>query len=445
MKIIHHLGQTFIVALALTVLAIGNTMAQPNIQQLKTPAGITVWLVESHQIPIISVEVDFRAGSAYDPAGQEGLANLTASLLDEGAGKLDATAFKEALDDLGARFGATADTTDINVTMDTLVDNRQKAFELLGQSLQSPRFDADALARVRTAILSGIKRGEENPGVVANRAFDKAIFGTHPYAHPSNGTLASVAKLDGAMTHAFWQKNFNRANMVVSVVGDTTPAEIEKLVDTALAGLPAGKSKNADQPSVTKIADAAPVHIQKDTPQASVMLGHLGIPRNHPDFWNMLVMNELLGGGVLTSRLYKSVREEHGLAYGVRSANYPLPGSGEWLISVETGNATVQQALDLIRAEVKRMQTTVPEQHEFNDVIDYLTGSFPLRTDTNQKILSYLSLMQMENLGADYMKNWVARVRAVKPEDLQRVAKTYIHPDRMALVVVGDGAALKAK
>jgi zinc protease len=231
----------------------------------------------------------------------------------------------------------------------------------------------------------------------------------------------------------------------VSVVGDTTPAEIEKLVDTALAGLPAGKSKNADQPSVTKIADAAPVHIQKDTPQASVMLGHLGIPRNHPDFWNMLVMNELLGGGVLTSRLYKSVREEHGLAYGVRSANYPLPGSGEWLISVETGNATVQQALDLIRAEVKRMQTTVPEQHEFNDVIDYLTGSFPLRTDTNQKILSYLSLMQMENLGADYMKNWVARVRAVKPEDLQRVAKTYIHPDRMALVVVGDGAALKAK
>ncbi|HEX2859901.1 MAG TPA: pitrilysin family protein [Alphaproteobacteria bacterium] len=432
-------------ALALSLIIGSNVMAQPQIQQIKTPKGITVWLVESHQIPIISLEVDFRAGSAYDPKGHEGLANFTATLLDEGSGNMDANAFKEALDDIGARLGANADTTDLNITLNTLTENRAAAFKLLGQSLQSPRFDDEAVVRMRTSILSGLKRAEEDPGTVASRAYYKKTFGTHPYAHPVQGTPASVAKFNGQLAREFWAKNVNRANMVVSVVGDITAAEVEKLVDESLGNLPAGTVKNPDFKAPAKPVAASVTHIQKDVPQASVIMGHFGLPRSHPDFWNMLVANELLGGGVLTSRLYKSVREEHGLAYSVRSGNYPLPGAGDWQVSVETGNATTQQAIALIRKEIERMRTTEVDAKEFNDVIDYLVGSFPLRTDTNRKILGYLSMMQMENLGPDYMTNWVERVKAVKPADIQRVAKEYFHPDAMALVIVGDGPALKAK
>jgi zinc protease len=422
-----------------------NGMAQPKIEQITTPKGITVWLVESHQIPMVSAEVDFRAGSAYDPAGKDGLANFTASLLDEGAGKLDAFAYKQALEDIGARLSPGADTTDLSVTLTTLTEHAGRAFELLGLALREPRFDAEAATRIRLAILTGLKRAEENPSTVAGRAFGPALFGNHPYAHPASGTQASVAKLGAQMAREFWARNITRANMVVSVVGDIDAATVARLVDASLGDLSAGTARNPDPAAPTPAADPAPVYLKRPVPQAAVLLGQYGLPRTHPDYWNLLVANEVLGGGVLSSRLFHSVREKHGLAYDVRSMNVPLPNAGEWFVSLQTGVATVQQALDLSRAEIEKMRTKPVGVQEFKDVIDYLVGSFPLRMDSNNKILGYLTVMQMEKLGPDYLRTWTDKVKAVKRADITRVAKTYWHPDRMALVVVGDGPALKAR
>ncbi len=431
-------------AVGLAAVTMGEqAMADPKIQQLVTPAGVPVWLVESHQIPMISVEVAVRAGTAFEPANEGGIANLTASLLDEGAGEMDSHAFKEAMDLIGMRLGASADLLDVSVNMDTLAEHKGRAFELLGLAMREPRFDDEPVARLKQATVAGLKRSEESPSAVAQKAFGPALFGRHPYARRVSGSLESVPTLTGAMAKAYHADQFTRKNMVVSVVGDITPDVLLPLVDKALAGLPEGHGRNA-----VETGPAAPerqnVHIQKPVPQATVLVGQFGVPRDNPDFWSVLVMNELLGGGVLTSRLFDSVREKNGLAYDVRSMNVPLPFNGSFVLSVQSDNAKVQKALDLMSAEVDRLRTVEPSQQEYDDVMAFLTGSFPLRLDSNAKILGYLTLMQMEGLGPDYLELWTARVRKVTRGDILRVAQTYLTPDRMTMVLVGNGPALKA-
>jgi zinc protease len=425
-----------------------NAMADPNIQQLTSPKGITVWLVESHQIPMVSVEVVFRAGGAFEPAGKDGqgtgLANLTASMLDEGAGNMDAKQFKEALDAIGARFGAGADKLDSTIHLSTLSEHKDEAFRLMGLALNQPRFAPADVARIKAAIIAGIKQGEENPGVVASKQFMSEVFGDHPYGWQVSGSEKSVAALTDADARNWWKTQYTRANMVVGVVGDITPAEAVKMADATLATLPAGTTRNAVT-AAPRPTQPQRVVIQKDIPQASVMVGHLGLPRDDKDYFAMLVMNEILGGGALTSRLGEVVREKHGLVYDVRSVNMPLPLAGTFFVQLQTENAKAQQALTLVKEELERIKAKPVEGQEFSDVIDYLAGSFPLRIDSNAKILDYLTLMQMENLGPDYLNTWVGKIRAVTPADVQRVAKRLIHEDKMALTIVGDGPALGAK
>lgn len=420
-------------------------MAEPQIQQLTTPKGIAVWLVESHQIPMVSAEVAFRNGSAFEPAAKAGLANLTASLLDEGAGDMDAKAFTEALDGIGARLGAGADKLDTSVNLTTLSDHKERAFELLGLAVREPRFDAADVARVKEAIVAGIRQSEESPQAVTSKQFMAAVFAGHPYGRPSVGEEATVTGLSAEDVKGWHAAQYTRANMVVSVVGDVTPAEVVRLVDGALAGLPAGEARNRMVEAPAPVAGKV-VATRKEVPQAAVMVGHLGLSRDDPDYWPMLVMNDLLGaGGGLTNRLVDVVREKHGLVYHVGSTNIPMPLAGVFLVQLQTENGKAQFALELVKKELQRMQDTAPTAEEFADTVDYLAGSFPLRIDSNAKILTYLSLMQMEGLGVDYLDTWVDHVRAVTPADVQRVAKRVLHPDAAVLSVVGDGPALKAK
>lgn len=421
-----------------------NVARGQEVQKVVTPKGITAWLIEARGLPMVSVEVNFRAGAAFEPAGQEGLSDFTAALLDEGAGKLKAKEFKEELEAIGARFGAGADGQDISVNLTTLSEHKERAFELLAMAVNAPRFDKDAVGRVRDAMLANIKRGDEDPSVVAWRMFRPAIYGNHPYANSGEGTLQSVGKLDGKAAAAWHRAQFNKANMVVAVVGDISAKELAALLDKALGDLPAGKERNA-----IKVGPAAPVSgvevAKMEVPQGTVLLGHLGMPRTDPDFYAMLVMNEILGGGVLTSRLGADVREKHGLVYDVRSVNVPLPFHGMFYVSLATDNTKVEKALGLVRKHLKAIADEPVTTQEFDDAKAYLIGSFPLRLDSNGKLLNMLALMQSEGLGRDYMAEWPKRIAKVTREDIQRVAKKLIKPEAMRLVVVGDGPALQVK
>ncbi|MFZ2620744.1 MAG: pitrilysin family protein, partial [Alphaproteobacteria bacterium] len=374
--------------MAIAAITVGHT--DPKIQTVTTKNGITAWLVESHSIPMISMEFSFRAGTAFEPANKSGVAAMLAGMMDEGAGDLDATAFQQAMEDIGARFGAGADTLDFNVNLSTLTENRHDAFKLLKLALEKPRFDTDALERIRDATMAGLRQEQENPSAVAARAFDTALFGTHPYGRPVDGTLKSVPTLTQADVAAFYNTHMTKANMVVSVVGDITPAELQTVLDDVLGNLPAGTTRNAIAAAPKAITPQV-VKVERDIPQASVMFGHLGISRDDPLYFPALVLNDILGGGGFRSRFMNEVREKRGLAYGAYSSFVPMPFAGTFVAQVQPKNDKVHESVAIMKEQMALLATEGATKQEYDDAISYLTGSFPLRLDSNGKILGYLS------------------------------------------------------
>lgn len=415
-----------------------------KIEEIVTPKGLHVWLVQAPELPMVAVELNFRAGAMLEPKAKQGVAQFTAALTDEGAGAYDAKAFREELDAIGARFGASTDMQDFGINLTSLSEHKARAFELMGLAVTQPRYDEDAVARMRDALLADIRQGDEDPATVAWRLFRPAVYGDHPYANGGEGTLKSVGSLTAADARAWHDRYFTKANLRVTVVGDITAAELVPLLDKALGSLPQGDVRyamdKAPQATVPQV-----VKKQMPVPQSTVLMGHLGLPRSDPDFYAMLVMNEILGGGVLTSRLGLDVREKHGLVYGVNSVNAPLPYNGMFYVSLATGNTNVAKALELVRKHVRAIRDVPVSDEELADTKAYLIGSFPLRLESNAKLLAMVSMMQNEDLPRTYLSDWPQKIADVTRADVQRAAQRLIAPDAMALVVVGDAEALDAK
>ena len=414
-----------------------------KIEEVTTPKGLKAWLIRAPNLPMVSVELNFRAGSMLEPVAKQGVAHFTAALMDEGAGPYDARQFREELDAIGARFGASTDTQDLSINLTTLTEHKARAFELMGLALNQPRFDADAVERMRDGMMADIRQGDEEPSNVAWRLFRPAIYGGHAYANNGEGSLETVGNLSAEDAKLWHTQGFTKANVMIAAVGDITPEELAKLLDGALGDLPAGDARAAITVAPEVVAPTI-IRKQMDVPQGTVLLGQLGLPRSDPDFYAMLVMNEILGGGVLTSRLGADVREKHGLAYGVNSVNAPLPYAGMFYVSLATGNDTVAKALELVRKHLHLIRDEPVTKDEFDDAKAYLVGSFPLRLDSNGKLLNMLAMMQSENLPRSYLADWPKKIAAVTREDIQRVAKKLIKPNDMTLVVVGNGKALEA-
>ncbi len=436
--------RSFKIFLILIILTLGEIMtvqAEPNIKVVKTPKGLTAWLVESHTIPMISVDVSFRAGAAFDGEGMEGLASFTASLMGEGAANMDAKAFKEKLDSIGARFASGVDKLDFSVYLDTMTEHKEKAFKMLGQAITAPRFDAAAVKRIKEATLADLKRGEEDPGTVAARVFNKTVFQGHVYGHASNGKTKTVEAFSVNHVRDFYKEHLTKNNMVISVVGDITPEELSTLLDNALAGLPAGRRyKISVAPK-----EVSPVlkRIQMPVPQSTIYMGHLGISRDDPDYYASYVMNQILGGGGFSAYMMEEVREKRGLAYYAYSSFSPLPYAGSFMARAGTKNENVDEAVQVMKDQMSRIINTPVNEKVFKDTLAFLTGSFPLKIDSNRKILGYLSTMQMENLGQDYLTQWIDRVKAVKLEDIQRVAKRLLSVEELIVIIVGGEAEVK--
>ena len=425
----------------LTVVSGAN--AAVNIQSFTTPKGLNVWLVESHEIPMVSVEIGFRAGGSFDPPQREGLAYFTSALLNEGAGHLDATSFQEEVDKIGASIGGSADKLNLTIGLTTLSEQIDPAFYLLGLAVREPRFDEKAAERIKGQILASLKRDEENPGSVISKNYRRAIYGLHPYGKPLKG-FADTVELFSSKNAAFFHKNYmTRENMVISVVGDVTKAKLSKLLDENIADLSRGKKRQ----KVALAPDApfaAIVKVPMAVPQAHIMMGHQGISRHDPDYFAAYAMNYILGGGGFNSRLMEEVREKRGLAYSVYSYFAPLPHAGSFTASVQTKNKDAFKTISLMRKEFHRMRDALVSEKEYEGAINYLTGSFPLRIDSNSKILGYLTTMQMENLGIDYLSTWQNKVKSVTREDMQRVARRLLQPENLVTVIVGDEEAIEA-
>lgn len=415
--------------------------AEINIQEVTSPGGIKAWLVEDHSIPFTALELRFRGGTSLDAPGKRGATYLMAGLLEEGSGEMQAQEYARALEKLAASFGYDTDRDSLSISAQFLSENRDDAMALLHQTLHQPRFDQDALDRVRAQVLAGLRSDLKDPNEIAGRAFAKMAYGDHPYGSPGKGTIDSVSDLSRQDMFDAYEAIFARDRLYVSAVGDISPAELGALLDSLLGDL---AETGAPLPGPAEVAIKGGVSIvDYDTPQSVALFGHSGIARDDPRFFAAYIMNQILGGGSFESRLMTEVREKRGLTYGVYAYLYPQDLASVYLGQLGSANEKMAEAVEVIQSEWQRLAGEGVTEKELADAKTYLTGAYPLRFDGNGRIASILVSMQMDRLPIDYVKTRNDHINAVTLEEINRVASEILLPEQLHFVVVGRPEGLR--
>jgi zinc protease len=429
-------------AAAFAVLLALPAHAAVEIQEVTSPGGIKAWLVEERSIPFAAIEIRFRGGTSLDEPGKEGAANLMMGLLEEGAGDMDAQGFAEARESLAASFEFDASQDAVSVSARFLTENRDEAVALLREALIAPRFDEDAVERVRAQVIAGLRSDATDPNEIASRTFDTLAYGAHPYARPSEGTIESVTALTRDDIVAAHAQTMARDRIYVGAVGDIGPEELGALLDTLLGDLPA---EGAPLPGEAEFLLPGGVSVVPfDTPQSVALFGHSGIPRDDPDFFAAFVANEIFGGSGFQSRLMEEVRVKRGLTYGIGAYLVNNDRSDLVLGQVASANDKMAETIDVVRAEWARIAAEGVTQEELDSAKTYLTGAYPLRFDGNGTIARILVGMQMDGLPVDYIETRNDKVNTVTLADIQRVVKRIYRPEDLHFVVVGQPAGVEA-
>lgn len=415
--------------------------AEIPIRSVTSPGGITAWLVEDRSIPFAALEIRFAGGTNLDAPGKRGSVNLMAALIEEGTGDMDAQAFAAARDGLAAEFRFTAGTDALAVSARFLTENRDQAVDLLRQALTAPRFDPDAVERVRGQVLANIADSRQDPATLASEAFDRIAWGeAHPYGSSGDGTAESVAALTRDDIMAAHRGALARDRVFVAAAGDIGAEELGRLLDTLLGDLPATGA--AMPPAAQWQATGGVTVVDYPVPQASVIFGHDGIARDDPDFFPAFILNEIIGGDRFGSRLMTEMREKRGLTYGVGTSLAPMDLGAMYLGQFASDNAKVAEAIGVVQAEWARIATGGVTDRELADAKAYLTGSYPLRFEGNAAIARILVGMQMDDLPIDYPVTRNDKVNAVTQDDIRRVAARIFRPGNLRFVVVGEPQGL---
>jgi zinc protease len=428
---------------ALTVMLFAlPARAAIDIQTVTSPGGITAWLVQEDNIPFTALEIRFRGGSSLDPQGKDGAVNLMTALIEEGSGDMDAQAFAAARDGLAASFGFSSDIDTVAVSAQFLTENRDQAVALLRQAITTPRFDPDAVERVRGQVLANLRSDEKDPGSIANRLFREQAFAGHPYAMNGDGTPETVPNLTRDDLIAAHQATLTRDRVFVAAAGDISAAELGQLLDDLLGGLPA---TGPALPGRVDPALTGGVTVQDfPGPQSLVLFGHSGIKRDDPDFFAATILNEILGGSRFSARLMTEVREKRGLTYGIGTSLVGYDNSELVMGQASVANEKVAEAVEVIRAEWARIATEGITEDELAATKTYLTGAYPLRFDGNGPLASIMVNMQLIGLSADYPQTRNDKVNAVTLADVKRVAASLFRAEDLRFVIVGQPTGVQS-
>ncbi len=429
-------------ALRIALAALAFVVALPafawalDIQTLDAGKGLEVWYVTDHSLPMIAMSATLPAGSAYDPAGKDGLAAFAAALMDEGAGKMNAQAFQSALNSRGIRLSVAPGRDVVHISLVTLTEHAAEAFQLLGLALSQPRFDSDAIARVRAQILASLEADKEDPGTVAGREFYRKFFRDHAYAHPVDGDATSIGAVGAADLKDFAKSHWVRGRTQIAVSGDVDADTLKSLLASAFAKLP--PAPPAAPPPVGRTGAPGLDVVAMDVPQPAAIFGLPGIKRSDKDFIAATVANYILGGGGFSSRLMDEVREKRGLTYGISTRLEPYRQGGVWIGQVSSKTASMREAIAIVRQTMKTFAADGPTAKELADAKTYLTGSFPLAFDSNVGIARQLNTFQSEGLGVDYVANRNALIEAATAADVRHVAARLFNPAKLTVVVAGS-------
>jgi zinc protease len=404
-----------------------------TIERVVSPGGIEAWLVHEPAVPMIAIDFAFVGGAAQDAPGKGGTASLVASLLDEGAGDLDAKTFHARLERKAIELGFQAERDTLRGTLRTLTENKDEAFEYLRLAVTQPRFDQSDVEVIRAQILSMLRRATTSPTDIANLRWWQVAFADHPYGRPVNGTLESVPTVTIADLKDYTHRVLARGNLKVAVVGDIDAETVKVMLDRVFGGLPA-------QPELKPVPNVSPqglgrrIVVKVDVPQAVLAFGGPGIARKDPDFMAAYIVNHILGGGAFSSRLYQEVREKRGLAYSVYDSLVWLNHSALFLGGTATRADRAGETLDVIDKEIHRLADDGPTADELAKAKAYLNGSFVLNLDTSSKIAAVLVQLQLDGLGIDYFTRRPEMINGVTLEDARRVAKRMLDSGMLVTV-----------
>jgi len=381
------------------------------------------------------MEYAFSGGASQDPPGKPGVGNLVADLLDEGSGDLDSKTFHERLDRRAIELSFQASRDQFRGSLRMLKDNKDEAYDLLRMALTSARFEPADVERIRGQVISTLRRESTNPSTLAGRKFLEVAFGNHPYSRPATGTLDSVPKIEISDLKDYTRRIVAKDTLRIAVVGDVDPDTLGKLLDKTFGGLPA-KAELMPIPDVVAAKPPQRAFIPLDVPQTVVTFGGPGIGRHDPDFMTAYVLNHILGGGGLSSRLYKEVREKRGLAYSIYEALLWMDHSALFIGNTGTRADRAGETVDAIETEIRRIAAQGPTQNELDEAKSYLKGSQMLALDTSSKLAQALLQYQLDRLPIDYIEKRNAIVDAVTLDDTKRVAKK-LWGDGLLTVIVG--------
>lgn len=427
---------------ATLLLTAGTALASPKIEHWTLANGARVYFVEARNLPMVTLNVVFDAGSARDSQQRSGLSMLTNHLLDHGTGELDADTIAATFEGLGVEFASSNDRDMAGVSLKSLTDRAllDPALDLFARVLAAPSFPVVSIERERQRALLGLKQAEASAGDVAAKAFFAQLYKGHPYALPTEGSATGLKALTRADLAAFHARYYVGRNAVLALIGDINLREAKSIAERVLGDLPAGEAA----PPLPKVTDVVPRGraekvLAHPSTQTHIMIGEPGMMRNDPDYFPLYLGNFVLGGSGLISRLSQEVREQRGLSYSVNSYFMPLHEPGPFLLGLQTKNSQRAEALAVVRRVLKEFTEKGPTPEELAAAKKNVTGGFPLRIDSNRKIAEYLTVIGFYGLPLSYIDDFIPRIEAVTAEQIRDAFRRRVHPEQMLTVVVGGG------
>jgi zinc protease len=416
----------------------------PKFDRRVLPNGLTVLVAPTHSLPIVTVLAIVDAGGVAEPAGQEGVAELTARALNEGTPKYDGEVLTDYLEQLGTSIGGAAGWDSASLAMTVLRGNLENAFVHFAEVLITPTFPVAAIERLKAERFAELMQIESEPRELADEKFDEYIYdAASRFRLPLGGTAESVGKLTRNEVIAFHAARYQPSATTLIVVGDVEMDAVEELVAAGLgawSGTSVARATAIDRPARTK--RAIRIVRKEDAPQSEVRIGHVGVPRTHPDYFSITVMNAVLGG-LFSSRINLNLREAHGYTYGASSAFDWRREAGPFVVGTAVASDVTVPAIEETLKEIDRMRSEPISESELSLATSYLEGVFPIRYETTAAIAAALATLTIYGLPADWYDTYRARIGAVSIADVLAAARAHVRPESLQIVIVGDAEAIR--
>lgn len=397
--------------------------------------GLRLIVSEQRTVPIVTIDCIVDGGARVDPPALPGLASFVADLLDEGTRQATGSEIARKIDSLGGSLRVGAGQDWIHAGASVLARDFNTGLELVAESFRFPTFPETEIERIRRETLGAITASDENPATIAARTFRGALFGDTPYGHPIIGTPESVRSISRDDLVSFHKRTLQPDKTICAIVGDIAEADVLAQMKTFFGDW-RGVATETETPAATP-PSARNISVFQPTTQASIVVGQLGIARDNPDYFPLLLMNHVLGGGGFTSRLVERVRTKEGLVYSIYSqlSSTRLPGA--FRVGLQTKAASADKAIRIVREELASMHQDGATPEEIAAAKDYLTGSFPLRLDSTGKLSGLLAQIEYFGLGDDYIDTYTRQIREVSVEQVRLVARKYLRPEGLVVITVG--------